>query len=213
VVIRFVDNELSEKIIKEGVGMKRSGWELLIGGALLLLLCVGARAREVVIDLSGQRVFLLEGDQVLLCSPIASGKQGRSTPTGRFRIIAKDLNHHSGSFGLIEDSSGRVVNADATPGTRVPTGDHYEPAPMPYFMEFAPRVGLHAGYLPGYPASHGCVRMPHDLAAEFFTQVSVGTPVLVIGSTQNLSHVRNALPVGPWPGVRYTSSRHAFALR
>lgn len=193
--------------------MKRSGLRLLVGGALLLVSCVGASAREVVIDLSGQRVFLLEGAQVLLCSPIASGKQGRSTPTGRFRIISKDLNHHSGSFGLIEDSSGRVINANATPGTRVPVGDHYEPAPMPYFMEFAPRVGLHAGYLPGYPASHGCVRMPHDLAAEFFAKISVGTPVLVIGSTQNLSHVRKALPVGPWPGVRYASSRHAFALR
>jgi len=193
--------------------MKRSGLRLLVGGALLLVSCVGASAREVVIDLSGQRVFLLEGAQVLLCSPIASGKQGRSTPTGRFRIISKDLNHHSGSFGLIEDSSGRVVNANATPGTRVPVGDHYEPAPMPYFMEFAPRVGLHAGYLPGYPASHGCVRMPHDLAAAFFAKISVGTPVLVIGSTQNLSHVRKALPVGPWPGVRYASSRHAFALR
>lgn len=77
---------------------------------------------------------------------------------------------------------------------------------MPYFMEFAPMVGLHAGYLPGYPASHGCVRMPHDLAAEFFARVSVGTPVIVFGSTQRLGHVRKALPVQPRPTVRYAST-------
>jgi lipoprotein-anchoring transpeptidase ErfK/SrfK len=199
---------------RKGVGMKPSVVRALVIGAISLTLCAGARARQVVIDLSEQRVFLLEGGQVLLCAPIASGKDGWRTPTGRFRIRAKDLNHRSGSFGLIEDSNGRVVNANATPGTRVPPGDHYQPAPMPYFMEFAPFVGLHAGYLPGYPASHGCVRMPHDLAAELFTQVSVGTPVTVVGSTQRLSHVRKALPVRPWPTVRYASGwQYASASR
>jgi lipoprotein-anchoring transpeptidase ErfK/SrfK len=47
------------------------------------------------------------------------------------------------------------------------------PAPMPYFMEFRKYVGMHAGHLPGYPASHGCVRMPRDLAAEFFARVQM----------------------------------------
>jgi lipoprotein-anchoring transpeptidase ErfK/SrfK len=190
---------------RKGAAMKPSLFGALVVGVISLALCVEVEARRVVIDLSEQRAFLLEGNQVLLCSPIASGKQGWSTPTGRFRVRAKDLNYRSGSFGLIEDFSGRVVNANATPGTRVPRGDHYEPAPMPYFMEFAPMVGLHAGYLPGYPASHGCVRMPHDLAAAFFAQVSVGTPVTVVGSTQRLSHVRKALPVRPWPTARYAS--------
>jgi hypothetical protein len=48
------------------------------------------------------------------------------------------------------------------------------PAPMPYFMEFRKYVGMHAGYLPGYAASHGCVRMPRDLAAESFVRVPGG---------------------------------------
>jgi hypothetical protein len=60
------------------------------------------------------------------------------------------LNHKSGSFGLISDSYGRIVNANATPGSYVPPGCHYMPAPMPYFMEFQKSVGMHAGYLPGY---------------------------------------------------------------
>jgi lipoprotein-anchoring transpeptidase ErfK/SrfK len=51
---------------------------------------------------------------------------------------------------------------------------------MPYFMEFSPAVGMHAGYLPGYPASHGCVRMPRDLAALFFERVQIGTEVTVV---------------------------------
>src|SRR6202008_3035667 len=69
------------------------------------------------------------------------------------------------------------------------------PAPMPYFMEFRNCVGMHAGYLPGYPASHGCVRMPRGMAAEFFTRVRIGTPVKVIGSARNVTRVRRAIPI------------------
>jgi hypothetical protein len=50
-------------------------------------------------------------------------------------------------------------------------------------MRFHGSDGLHAGYLPGYPASHGCVRMPQQLAVAFFNSVSVGTPVTVFGRT------------------------------
>jgi lipoprotein-anchoring transpeptidase ErfK/SrfK len=187
---------------RKSLGRRPSAFEALVIGVISLALCVAAEAHRIVIDLSEQRVFLLEGSQVLLCSPIASGKPGWNTPTGKFRVSAKDIDHRSGSFGLIEDSKGRVVNANATPGTRVPRGHHYEAAPMPYFMQFARMVGLHAGYLPGYPASHGCVRMPRDFAAKFFAQVSIGTPVTVVGSTQKLSHVRKALPARPWRTVR-----------
>jgi hypothetical protein len=63
-----------------------------------------------------------------------------------------------------------------------PAGTRFVNAPMRYFMEFAPGIGLHAGYLPGYPASHGCVRMPEQNAIAFFQAVSVGTPVTVFGS-------------------------------
>ena len=54
---------------------------------------------------------------------------------------------------------------------------------MPYFMRFDGGNGLHAGYLPGYPASHGCVRMPDQLAVAFYNAVEVGTPVTVFGRT------------------------------
>jgi lipoprotein-anchoring transpeptidase ErfK/SrfK len=66
---------------------------------------------------------------------------------------------------------------------------------MPYYMEFSEAIGMHAGYLPGYPASHGCVRMPRDLATRFFERVNIRTPVTVAGSTQNLASVRKAIPL------------------
>ena len=152
---------------------------------------------KVIINLSEQRAYLIEQGRVTLVSPVASGKPGWLTPTGNFRIFSKDIDHRSRSFGSVVDAYGKVVNSSATPASHVPAGGHYCPAPMPYFMEFSPAVGMHAGYLPGYPASHGCVRMPRDCAALFFERVRTGTPVTVVGSTDNLTHVRKAIPILP----------------
>ena len=156
---------------------------------------LSAEQTAVIINLTQQAAYLLEDGQVAFISPIASGKEGRETPTGSFRIISKDLNHQSRSYGLVGDSHGRIVNSNATPGSHVPPGCHYTPAPMPYFMEFSSCVGMHAGYLPGYPASHGCVRMPRDLAAEFFARVRIGTPVKVVGSARNVTRLRRAITI------------------
>ena len=148
---------------------------LVIGLAAKL----NAQQTAVVINLTEQAAYLFEDGRLVFISPIASGKEGWGTPTGNFRVISKDLNHKSGNFGLVSDSSGRIVNSNATPGSYVPAGCHYSPAPMPYFMEFSKYVGMHAGYLPGYPASHGCIRMPEFMAEDFFRSVSVGTPVTI----------------------------------
>jgi lipoprotein-anchoring transpeptidase ErfK/SrfK len=150
---------------------------------------------RVVINLSEQRAYLIEGGKVSLISPIASGKPGYSTPTGSFTILSKDIDHRSQSFGLLVDGSGRITNSNATPSTYVPPGNYYRPAPMPYYMQFSQAIGMHAGYLPGYPASHGCVRMPRDLAALFFARVNIRTPVTVDGNTRELTSVRKAIPL------------------
>ena len=168
---------------------------------------LSAQQTAVIINLSEQTAYLLTDGRVAFVSPIASGKEGWGTPIGSFRVLSKDLNHQSGSFGLITDSRGRTVNPNATPGSYIPRGCHYLPAPMPYFMEFSKSVGMHAGYLPGCPASHGCVRMPRDLAAEFFARVKVGTPVKVIGSGRNVTRVRRAIPI-----VQPGNSRYATAF-
>jgi hypothetical protein len=174
--------------------------------ALALITKANAQQTGVIINLTEQAAYLVEDGRVVLISPIASGKEGRGTPTGTFRIISKDLNHQSGSFGLVMNSYGRIVDANATPGSHISPGCHYEPAPMPYFMEFCKYVGMHAGYLPGYPASHGCVRMPKDLAAEFFARVQVGTPVQVTGSIRNVTRVRKAIPISQRGESRYADS-------
>ena len=163
--------------------------------AIGLVGSLSAQQTAVIINLTEQTAYLLENGRVAFVSPIASGKEGRETPTRSFRVISKDLNHESRSYGLVSDSHGRIVNSNATPGSHVPPGCHYEGAPMPYFMEFSSCVGMHAGYLPGYPASHGCVRMPRDLAAQFFARVRIGTPVKVVGSARNVTRLRRAIPI------------------
>ena len=165
---------------------------VMIGSTYGSAMHLGTR---VIINLSEQRAYLIEGGKVSLISPIASGKPGWSTPTGNFSVIRKDIDHHSQSFGEVIDGSGRMANTNATPGTHVPPGSHYQPAPMPYYMEFSQAIGMHAGYLPGYPASHGCVRMPRDLAERFFERVNIRTPVKVEGNAQDLTSVRTAIPL------------------
>jgi hypothetical protein len=177
-------------------------------------LCANLSAQQtrVIINLTEQTAYLLKDGRIDFVSPIASGKVGWGTPTGSFTVISKDLNHRSGNFGLVGDSYGRIVNPNATPSSYVPPGCHYFPAPMPYFIEFRKYVGMHAGYLPGYPASHGCVRMPKDLAAEFFARVQIGTPVKVIGSAKNVTRVRRAIPLVQ-PGNSENAANIADSVR
>ena len=168
-----------------------------------------AADKEVIINLSQQAAYLLQDHQVVLQSPISSGRDGWRTPTGHFRVLAKDISHKSGSFGMVVDAAGRAVNSSATPASYVPPGCHYRPAPMPYFIEFAPKVGMHAGYLPGVPGSHGCVRMPRDLAAQFFAAIPVGAPVYVTGASRRVSRLRRALPV--YANQSYTYRNRGYA--
>ncbi len=94
--------------------------------------------------------------------------------------LGKDLNHVSTKYGDYVDAAGNVVmqNVDVDKDPR-PPGSHFQGAPMPYFMRIVGGVGMHAGYLPGYPASHGCIRMPEFMAENFFKSVSAGTPVTI----------------------------------
>lgn len=113
-------------------------------------------------------------------SHISSGKEGRDTVTGNFRIIQKERHHSSSLFGAYVGADGRVVQRDVDTGKDpMPSGAHYVGAPMPYWMRIVGGTGMHEGNLPGYPASHGCIRMPKAMAAAFFGAVSVGTPVRI----------------------------------
>jgi lipoprotein-anchoring transpeptidase ErfK/SrfK len=133
---------------------------------------------HVVVSLPKQRAFLMVGDQIVIDSPISSGKRGHSSPTGHFSVLEKDPNHRSNIYGDFVDRSGRIVRAGVSAKIdAAPSGTHYVGASMKSFMRLtAEGVGMHIGILPGYPASHGCIRMPSDGAKLFYDQVKVGTP-------------------------------------
>src|SRR6266403_3276037 len=135
------------------------------------------------LDLTEQKAYLLYHDRAIMASQISSGRPGHLTPAGAFHITDKDLNHVSSIYGRIVDRRGRTVVADADVDMPTPVSTKFVNAPMRYFMQFAPGIGMHAGYLPGYPASHGCVRMPETKAIAFFQALSPGTPVNVFGTT------------------------------
>ena len=138
---------------------------------------------SVEIDLQEQMAYLLDNGRPVLASPISSGRYGHLTKTGSFKVLEKEHAHYSSQYGKIVDARGNTVVADADANMQAPPGGKFVPAPMPYFMRFNGADGMHAGYLPGHPASHGCVRMPQQYAVAFFNAVQVGTPVIVFGRT------------------------------
>ena len=137
----------------------------------------------VEIDLQDQTAYLIQDGRVVLATPIASGRYGHLTPTGSFKVIEKERNHYSSMYGKIVDARGNTIVSDADADMPVPAGGKFVPAPMRYFMRFSGSNGMHAGYLPGYPASHGCVRLPEENAIAFFNAIDVGTRVTVFGRT------------------------------
>ena len=135
---------------------------------------------SITISLREQRAYFYKSGVLVGVSQLSTGREGLNTPYGHFSIIQKDVNHASSLFGDYVDSAGNVVvpNVDNTKDPK-PPGAHFKGTPMPYFMRIVSGTGLHAGYLPGYPASHGCIRMPEFMAENFFKSVSLGTPVTI----------------------------------
>ena len=136
---------------------------------------------RVEVRIGEQKVYVYQGDDVAGESPTTTGKPGHDTPTGHYTILVKDIDHKSNLYGVFLDEHGYVVNGNASVGDTPPAGSVYDAADMPYYMRIREDgVGMHAGYLPGYPASHGCIRLPHAFAELLFSNVSVGTPVDVV---------------------------------
>ena len=135
---------------------------------------------SIVVDLSEQEAYLYRGKHRTASSRISSGREGHRTPTGKFSVIRKDIDHRSSLYGNYVNDSGRIVkgNVDSRKDSK-PPHSHFVGAPMPYFVEFSPSYGLHQGYLPGVPASHGCIRMPYWKARQFYEAARVGTSVTV----------------------------------
>lgn len=140
-------------------------------------------ARRMVVDLSKQELRYYKGDQLVGLSPIASGTRSHPTPTGSFRVMEKDLHHRSSCYGDYVYPDGTVAAGDIDCRKDAkPAGSRYLGASMRWFMRINGPVGMHEGWLPGLPASHGCIRLPTQMAEIFFRETPVGTPVQVVGS-------------------------------
>jgi lipoprotein-anchoring transpeptidase ErfK/SrfK len=137
-------------------------------------------APSVRISLSEQRAYFYKGGQLVGVSIISTGREGFGTPTGSWGLQQKDLNHKSSLYGDYVDGNGGIIRKDVdTSKDKRPPGAIFDGAKMPFFMRIHGGVGMHEGFLPGYPASHGCIRMPGFMAEKFFHNVSVGTPVTI----------------------------------
>lgn len=134
-----------------------------------------------VVDLKRQVAEFWRGDKLIGVAAISSGTEGRNTPEGEYKIIEKIVDKYSNLYGWIEDAEGNVVNDDAGPKTPLPPGCVYKPAPMRYWMRLTNGgIGMHEGYLPGYPASHGCIRMDRNMVQKFYANAYVGMPIRVV---------------------------------
>jgi hypothetical protein len=113
----------------------------------------------VYVDLGRQRATVYRNGVRVAVTTISSGKTGHDTPTGVFTILQKNKDHRSST---------------------------YNNAPMPYMQRLTWKgVALHAGNLPGYPASHGCVRLPLEFAKLLFDNMPMGGTVVIAGGHED----------------------------
>ena len=134
---------------------------------------------HIVVSIPRQRAYLMIGEQIVVDGPISSGKRGHESPQGHLHVLEKDPNHHSNIYGDFVDGSGRVVRAGVSARIdSAPSGTHFAGAAMKWFLRLTEEgVGMHIGILPGYPASHGCIRESVDGAKLFYDHAKAGTPV------------------------------------
>jgi len=147
-------------------------------------------AVKLKLSTGAQRLYVVEGNEVLLATPITVGKSITPTPHGNFQIYSKQANRR------------RVSD----PGAGYP---------MTYWMEFQTAYGLHWGFVKPYPSTHGCVRLPLKAAKKVFALVSVGTPINIASSQPWDETIGKTLPVLddsplPNPPMSYLLSTKVF---
>lgn len=131
---------------------------------------------EVKVSLSKQRVYVMEGGEMLMAMPVSIGLADSPTPVGNFRIIGKNRFHRAKSHGYATKGS----QVKQTYLNEKPAGWSFKGTPMPYWCEFKAGYGFHTGWVKHSPCTNdGCIRMHENLAPKFFRLVSVGTPVTI----------------------------------
>jgi lipoprotein-anchoring transpeptidase ErfK/SrfK len=136
---------------------------------------------NIYISLTQQKAYLFVGKEVAIETPISSGRRAAMTPQGSFSIVEKSEKTQSNTYGDFVDKQGRVIRRGVAPKIdSAPSGTTFRPQPMRYFLRLNwTGLGLHAGHLPGYPASQVHVRFPEEIARLIFEHTQVGTPVVI----------------------------------
>jgi L,D-transpeptidase catalytic domain len=135
---------------------------------------------KIVVSISEQHAYFYKGKHLVGETTVSTGKPGFGTPPGSYTVLSKDATHVSTVFGDYVDDLGNVTksNIDVRKDSK-PPGSHYDGARMPFAMFFRGGYAMHQGYVPPYAASHGCIRVPKEMAQTFFDNAPVGTPVIV----------------------------------
>jgi lipoprotein-anchoring transpeptidase ErfK/SrfK len=135
---------------------------------------------RIVVHIGEQKAYFYKGKTLVGETTVSTGKPGFGTPPGRYTVVSKDADHVSTAFGDYVDEYGNVVrsNIDSRKDSR-PKGTHFDGARMPYAMFFRGGYAMHQGYVPPFAASHGCIRLPGQMAVRFFENAPVGTAVTV----------------------------------
>ncbi len=128
---------------------------------------------KIIVVLDFQRLYVFDGEELVAFTTVSSGKKGYETPTGIYPILQKNIDHFS---------------------------NIYDNAPMPFMQRLTwDGIALHAGAIPGVPASHGCIRMPKTFAKLLFGATKLDQQVIVIQNTSKSSQPSDPPKVEPKP--------------
>ena len=150
---------------------------------------------KVKVSLSKQRTYVMEGSKVLLVMPVSVGTSSTPTPSGNFTIYNKVEKKRANSHGYAYN--GKQIKQTLL--ANKPGGWSFKGTPMPYWTEFKPNYGFHAGWVKHHPCTHGCIRMHENVAPKFFRLVKEGTPVNIAYSQPEDSTIGN-IPLPPDAG-------------
>jgi hypothetical protein len=142
---------------------------------------------SIRVFLDQQKAYFYRDGKQVGWTYVASGKATHPTPSGSFRVMEKNEDKISNLYGSLKDPDGNIVNSDFNLAKQeLPEGMQFAPARMPYYLRLtSDGVGFHVGKIPkpGAAASHGCIRLPKDIAVKFFENVVEGTPVTIYANT------------------------------
>lgn len=152
----------------EEILLRNGQWTWIEDAAFQPAAQSGAAGVTILVSLPAQLAFVYRDGVLIAASTVSTGKGGKATPAGDYTILQKRVFHRS---------------------------NLYSNAPMPFMQRLTwDGIALHAGHLPGYPASHGCIRFPRAFAERLYAVTAIGTAVSVVNYEVVDPRVRRGAP-------------------